>query len=78
MYRKEKVLVIDDETAIREVLSASLADEGFIVDSAETAEAGLKKIEHFKPDVVFLDIWMPGRYGRDGSVKRAFGKTKKN
>ncbi len=64
IYRKEKILVVDDEKAIREVLSASLADEGFIVDSAEDAETGFKKIEQFKPDVVLLDIWMPG--DRDG------------
>lgn len=59
-FRKEKILVVDDEAPIREVLSASLADEGFIVDSAADAEEGLKKIESFKPDVVLLDIWMPG------------------
>ncbi len=64
VYRKEKILVVDDQKAIREVLSASLADEGFIVDSAEDAVVGLKKIERFKPDVVLLDIWMPG--DRDG------------
>ena len=64
VYRKEKILVVDDERAIREVLSASLADEGFIVDSAEDAKVGLKKVEQFKPDVVLLDIWMPG--DRDG------------
>lgn len=59
-YKKEKILVVDDEAPIREVLSASLADEGFIVDSAENAEMGLKKIEQFQPDIVLLDIWMPG------------------
>lgn len=59
-YKKEKILVIDDEAPIREVLSASLADEGFVVDSAENAEVGLQKIERFQPDIVLLDIWMPG------------------
>lgn len=63
-FRKEKILVIDDEAPIREVLTASLADEGFIVDSAENAEQGFKKIEQFQPDVVLLDIWMPGQ--KDG------------
>ncbi len=63
-YKKEKILVIDDEAPIREVLCASLADEGFIVDSAENAEVGLQKIERFQPDILLLDIWMPG--DRDG------------
>lgn len=59
-FRKEKILVVDDEAPIREVLCASLADEGFIVDSAENAIEGLRKIENFQPEVVLLDIWMPG------------------
>ena len=63
-YKKEKILVVDDEAPIREVLCASLADEGYIVDSAENAEVGLQKIERFQPDIVLLDIWMPG--DRDG------------
>lgn len=63
-YKKEKILVVDDEAPIREVLCASLADEGFVVDSAENAEVGLLKIERFQPDIVLLDIWMPG--DRDG------------
>ncbi len=63
-FRKEKILVIDDESPIREVLTASLADEGYIIDSAENAEVGLKKIEQFQPDIVLLDIWMPG--AKDG------------
>lgn len=63
-YKKEKILVVDDEAPIREVLCASLADEGYIVDSAENAEVGLQKIDRFQPDIVLLDIWMPG--DRDG------------
>ncbi len=63
-YKKEKILVVDDEAPIREVLSASLADEGYIVDTAENAEEGLQKISKFSPDIVLLDIWMPG--DRDG------------
>jgi len=59
---KDKILIIDDEKPIREVLTASLADEGYIVESAENGEAGLKLIETFQPPVVLLDVWMPGRY----------------
>ncbi len=59
-YKSEKILVVDDEAPIREVLCASLADEGYVVDSAENANVGLQKIESFQPDIVLLDIWMPG------------------
>lgn len=55
-----KILVIDDEAPIREVLSASLADEGYDVMSAESGEEGIRLIEEFRPAIVFLDIWMPG------------------
>ncbi len=55
-----KVLVVDDESAIREVLSASLQDEGYNVKTARSGEEGLRLIEDFRPTVVLLDIWMPG------------------
>jgi len=57
---KTKILVIDDERAIVEVLSASLRDEGFIVDSANGGRQGLEKIREFAPEIVLQDIWMPG------------------
>lgn len=57
---KTKILIVDDEAPIREVLSASLADHGYDVVVAENAEAGLRKIKEEQPQVVFLDIWMPG------------------
>lgn len=56
-----KVLVVDDEGPIREVLSDSLRDDGYLVETASDGESALKKFESFKPQVVFLDIWMPGR-----------------
>jgi two-component system, NtrC family, nitrogen regulation response regulator NtrX len=74
-FRKEKVLVIDDEAPIREVLSASLADEGFIVDSAENAEVGLKKIDQFQPNIVLLDIWMPGNKDGMDLLREVSSKT---
>jgi two-component system nitrogen regulation response regulator NtrX len=57
---KTKVLVIDDERPIVEALSASLKDEGFVVDTAFSGRQGLEKIREFAPDVVLQDIWMPG------------------
>ncbi|MCB0368774.1 MAG: response regulator, partial [Bdellovibrionales bacterium] len=58
-----KILIIDDEKPIREVLSASLKDEGYVVDTAKDGEEGLLKLQEFQPQVCFLDIWMPGRDG---------------
>ena len=55
-----KILIIDDEPAIREVMSAALRDEGFTVHVAEDGEKGLKALKEIQPDITFLDIWMPG------------------
>ncbi len=60
-----KILIVDDEKPIRDVLSASLRDEGYEVDSAGTGEEGLLKMQSFAPQIVFLDIWMPGKDGID-------------
>lgn len=71
---QDKILIIDDEKPIREVLTASLADENYIVQSAENGEAGLKLIETFQPPVVLLDVWMPGRYDGIAVLKIAAEK----
>lgn len=55
-----KILIVDDELPIREVLSASLRDEGHSVLTAHDADSGLRLMKEFSPDIVFLDIWMPG------------------
>lgn len=56
---KVKVLIIDDEAPIREVLSESLRDDGYEVLVAPDGPSGLQCLKEFKPDICFLDIWMP-------------------
>ena len=59
--RDARILIIDDEAPIREVLSGSLSDEGYSqIKTARSGEEGLRMIEEFRPNVVLLDIWMPG------------------
>ena len=58
--RPAKILIVDDESPIREVLSASLKDEGHFVQTAPDGEAGIKAMREYQPEIVFLDIWMPG------------------
>ncbi len=57
---KIRIVVIDDELAIRNVLAASLEDEGHEVHVAQDGLSGLKQIEERHPHIVLLDIWMPG------------------
>jgi two-component system, NtrC family, nitrogen regulation response regulator NtrX len=63
------ILIIDDEESIIQSLDGILTDEGFEVVSAKSGQAGLEKIEETMPDLVLLDIWMPGIDGIDTLVK---------
>ncbi|MCX7770044.1 MAG: sigma-54 dependent transcriptional regulator [Proteobacteria bacterium] len=58
-----KVLVIDDEKPIRDSLKGVLEDEGYQVYTAEDGISGVKLVREVIPDVVLLDIWMPGKDG---------------
>ncbi len=58
--RPARILIVDDESPIREVLSASLKDEGHFVQTAPDGEKGIKAMREYQPEIVFLDIWMPG------------------
>ena len=58
-----RVLIIDDEDSIRFALRGILEDEGHTVLEASSAEEGLESAASDKPDLVFLDIWLPGMDG---------------
>ena len=58
-----KILVIDDEPSILEVVSAYLRNEGYQVLTARDGASGLKAARAFKPDLLVLDIMLPGMDG---------------
>lgn len=60
---KKKVLVVDDEQNIRLLLKEELTDEGYDVVLAKNGAAALEIIKEEKPDLVTLDIKMPGEDG---------------
>jgi signal transduction histidine kinase len=60
---KGKILLVDDEEDIREVLQISLADIGYTVHAAENAEGALKIFRNEAPPIVLTDIKMPGMDG---------------
>ncbi|MGV6808319.1 MAG: sigma-54-dependent transcriptional regulator [bacterium] len=57
------ILVVDDEPDIRQLLSEILEDEGYQVEVAENAAQAREVHRLRKPDLVLLDIWMPGEDG---------------
>jgi CheY-like chemotaxis protein len=57
------VLVVDDESDIREAVSEVLADEGYVVHGAGDGAEALRKARAVHPNIVLLDLMMPGMNG---------------
>ena len=61
--QKKKLLIIDDEELIRKMVALWFEREGFFVLTADNGSEGLRLAIQQKPDVVLLDIMMPGLHG---------------
>ena len=59
----QHVLVVDDEPDIRELVQEILQDEGYEVSIAEDASSARERRRSRRPDLILLDIWMPGEDG---------------
>ena len=55
----KKILIIEDDKFLRELISRKLGDEGFNIQEAIDGEEGLKKIKEGKPDLILLDLILP-------------------
>ena len=68
----KKVLVVDDEEAIRSLYKMELEDAGFEVETADSGQQALEMLEAFDPDIVTLDIKMPGMDGLEalGEIRK--------
>ena len=60
---RKKILVVDDDNAVRESLMNALSYENYFPVGAANGEEGLAMIESQKPDLVLLDLNMPGKGG---------------
>jgi two-component system, OmpR family, alkaline phosphatase synthesis response regulator PhoP len=58
-----RILIIDDEPDVRDIIRYNLTKEGYDVETAEDGLTGLKKVSEFKPDLIILDMMMPGMDG---------------
>jgi two-component system, NtrC family, nitrogen regulation response regulator NtrX len=63
--KPRRILVVDDEPAIRNSLRGVLEDEGYVAETAESGEACLEILRGSTFEVVLLDIWMPGMDGME-------------
>ncbi|QNO15057.1 response regulator transcription factor [Alkalicella caledoniensis] len=60
-----KLLLIEDDSSIRDILTYSLSREGFLVNCASNGKDGLKALEEFCPDLIILDLMLPDMSGFD-------------
>lgn len=63
--KKTKVLIVEDDKFLSELLSTKLTKEGFEVSAAADGETGLEKAIKEKPHIILLDIMLPGISGFD-------------
>ena len=73
----QKIMVVDDEPNIIELVTAVLETEGYEVISASSGQECLDMLKGVRPDLILLDMMMPGMSGRETCEKiRANPKTK--
>lgn len=63
MSLSKKILIADDEPDILEILSFNLKEEGYEVFTAKNGDEALEKAAKTKPDLIILDVMMPGKNG---------------
>ncbi|MGD2279004.1 MAG: response regulator [Candidatus Omnitrophota bacterium] len=60
---RAKILVADDEEAIREVLEKFFTEKNYKVETAKTGRETIEKLDSYKPDILLLDLKMPDMSG---------------
>ena len=63
MSIEKHILIVDDELEIRKIIQEILKDEGYSTSTASSAKEARAEVKNKKPDLVFLDIWMPEEDG---------------
>ncbi|MEW6235108.1 MAG: response regulator [Candidatus Omnitrophota bacterium] len=72
----KKILIVDDEENLRELYRVELMDEGFEVITAKNGFEGVEKCENENPDLVIVDIRMPGMDGLE-TISRILNLNRK-
>ncbi len=57
--RRWRILLVDDDDGIRQVVSVFLTDEGYEIRGAPDGQVALEVLEQFQPDIILLDLRMP-------------------
>lgn len=75
---QKNILIIEDETDLRDAIAEAIRDAGFLVSTAENGEIGLKMALEQKPDLILLDIMMPVMDGHETLKKLRLDSWGKN
>ena len=75
MSEKQKILIVDDDEDISELISLYLVKECFDTKRAEDGDVALRLFKEYQPDLILLDLMLPGKDGYD--VCREIRKTSK-
>jgi CheY-like chemotaxis protein len=67
--KMNRILIVDDEAIIHDILSETFSDAGYVVQSAESAEAAVDIMNKDPAWVIFLDLNLPGMKGTELCVK---------
>jgi two-component system alkaline phosphatase synthesis response regulator PhoP len=78
MSKEAKILLVDDEPDILELLKFNLVKEGFDVETADNGKLGIEIASKFKPDVILLDVMMPEMDGIETCIRLRENKDLKN
>ena len=63
MIKGNKILIADDEPDILEIIQFNLQQEGYEVVTAKNGDEAFEKAKYFRPDLIMLDVMMPGKTG---------------
>lgn len=65
MDNKKRIIIVEDDNVLRDVLSQKLEKSGYVVDRAEDGMVAMDKIKEVRPDMILLDILMPRKSGME-------------
>ena len=74
---RSRVLVVDDDSTMRLLMSETLAEDGYVIAEVDNGPAAIEAISSFNPHMVLLDVKMPGMSGFDvcSEIRRLTGDT---